>query len=283
MARWDVIGGIFVTQRTKLRRAALVLAATALVVGAAGCAKEEATTTESGVKLVKDGKLTVCTHLPYAPFQFNEGGKVVGFDVDLMDLVAKELKVEQSIVDTPFEGIKSGQDLKTGKCDIAAAAMSITPERQKVIDFSEPYFNATQAMLVKAGAPYKSLADLKGKKVGAQAATTGLDYVKKESAANGYTVVDYKDLAAQQQALATGQIDAAVNDVPVWGDFIKKNTGKFVIAAEFDTGDQYGFGMKKDGNPELVKTVNSVLEKARNDGTYDKIYEKWIGTKPPSK
>jgi polar amino acid transport system substrate-binding protein len=138
-------------------------------------------------------------------------------------------------------------------------------------------------MLVKAGAPYKSLADLKGKKVGAQAATTGLDYVKKESAANGYTVVDYKDLAAQQQALATGQIDAAVNDVPVWGDFIKKNTGKFVIAAEFDTGDQYGFGMKKDGNPELVKTVNSVLEKARNDGTYDKIYEKWIGTKPPSK
>jgi polar amino acid transport system substrate-binding protein len=271
-----------VTQRTKVHRAALVLAATALAVSA-GCAKEDAVTTESGVKLIKKDKLTVCTHLPYAPFQFKEGGKVVGFDVDVLDLVAKKLKIEQDIVDTPFEGIKSGQDLKTGKCDIAAAAMSITPERQKVIDFSEPYFNATQAMLVKAGAPYKTLADLKGKKVGAQASTTGLDYANKEAAANGYQVVDFKDLAAQQQALATGQIEAAINDLPVWADFIKKNTGKYAVAAEFDTGDQYGFGIKKDGNPELVKTVNEVLDTARQDGTYDAIYEKWIGKKPESK
>jgi polar amino acid transport system substrate-binding protein len=264
-------------------RTAGIVAAAALVVGTAGCAKDDVTTTSSGVKLIKDGKLTVCTHLPYAPFQSKEGDKVVGFDVDILDLVAKKLGVQQAIVDTPFEGIKSGQDLKTGKCDIAAAAMSITPDRQKVIDFSEPYFNATQAMLVKAGASYKTLADLKGKKVGAQAATTGLEYVKKEAAANGYTVVDFKDLAAEQQALATGQIEAAVNDLPVWGEFIKTNAGKFTVAAEFDTGDQYGFGIKKDGNPELVKTVNAELDKARQDGTYDKIYEKWIGTKPASK
>ncbi len=264
-------------------RTAGIVAAAALMVGVAGCAKDDVTTTSSGVKLIKDGKLTVCTHLPYAPFQSKEGDKVVGFDVDILDLVAKKLDVQQDIVDTPFEGIKSGQDLKTGKCDIAAAAMSITADRQKVIDFSEPYFNATQAMLVKSGSPYKALADLKGKKVGAQAATTGLDYVKKEAAAGGYQVVDFKDLAAEQQALATGQIDAAVNDLPVWGEFIKENSGKFEIAAEFDTGDQYGFGIKKDGNPELVKTVNEVLDKARTDGTYDKIYEKWIGTKPASK
>ena len=272
------------TLQTVVRRGGVVFAATALAIAAASCAKDEATTTASGVKLVEEGKLTVCTHLPYAPFQSKDiSGKVVGFDVDMLDLVAKKLDIEQDIVDTPFEGIKSGQDLKTGKCDIAAAAMSITPEGQKVIDFSEPYFNATQAMLVRAGALYKTLADLKGKKVGGQASTVGLDYVKKNAAAGGYEVVDYKDLAAQQQALATGQIEAAVNDLPAWADFIKKNSGKYVVAAEFDTGDQYGFGIKKDGNPELVKTVNEVIDAARQDGTYDKIYEKWIGKPPATK
>src|SRR5215211_143794 len=274
----------FVTLQTVVRKAGVVFAATALAMGAASCAKEEAATTASGVKLIKEGKLTVCTHLPYAPFHSKDSsGKVVGFDVDMLDLVAKKLEVEQDIVNTRFEGIQSGQDLKTGKCDIAAAAMSITPERQKVMDFSEPYFNATQAMLVKAGAPYKTLADLQGKKVGGQASTVGLDYLNKNASASGYEVVDYTDLAAQQQALATGQIDAAVNDLPVWADFIKKNAGKYAVAAEFDTGDQYGFGIKKDGNPELVKTVNEVIDAARQDGTYDKIYEKWIGRPPATK
>ena len=77
-------------------------------VSAACAADPDKTTTESGVELVKDGKLTICTHLPYEPFQFEEDGEVVGFDVDLMDLVAKELGVEQEIINTPFEGIQSG-------------------------------------------------------------------------------------------------------------------------------------------------------------------------------
>ena len=81
----------------------------------------------------------------------------MGFDMDLIDLVAKKLGVIKTVVDTAFEGIKSGQDLNTGKCDIAAAGMTIKPERAKVIDFSVPYFNATQAMLIKKGAGYVSL------------------------------------------------------------------------------------------------------------------------------
>jgi polar amino acid transport system substrate-binding protein len=236
----------------------------------------------SGVTLISAGKLTVCTHLPYAPFQSNDdSGKTVGFDVDMMDLVAKKLGVEQAIVDTPFEGIKSGQDMATGKCDIAAAGMTITDERKKAILFSEPYFDATQALLVPTGSSVKTLADLKGKKLGAQASTTGLDYATKNKDANGYEIVEFQDLAAETQAMLTGQVDGAINDLPVWTEVLKESPGKAAIATQFDTGEQYGFGMKL-GNEALKKVVDEVIASAKADGTYDKLYKKWIGDVPAS-
>ncbi|MEU2614120.1 basic amino acid ABC transporter substrate-binding protein [Micromonospora sp. NPDC007271] len=269
------------TFHSAARKAGLMVAIAALAMSA-GCAKkDEGEVQAGGVKLVEKGKLTVCTHLPYAPFQSKDAsGKVVGFDVDVMDLVAKELGVEQSIVDTPFEGIKSGQDLNTGKCDVAAAGMTITEERQKVMNFSDPYFDATQALLVKTGKSYKSLDDLKGKKLGIQASTTGRDYAKKFEQEKGLQLVEFEDVAALQQALANGQVEAAINDLPVWTEYIRKNPGGFEVTAEFDTGEQYGFSVKKDDNPELLKKINEVLTKSKQDGTYDKIYEKWIGKQP---
>jgi polar amino acid transport system substrate-binding protein len=236
-------------------------------------------TASGGATVVAAGKLTTCTHLPYAPFQSSEGGKIVGFDIDMIDLVAKKLGLTQTVVDTPFEGIKSGQDLNTGKCDIAAAGMTIKPERAKVLDFSVPYFDATQAMLVKKGAGHTSLASMKGKKLGVQSGTVGKDYITSQHPA-GVTVSEFEDLATLQQALATDQIDAAVDDLPVWTDYIKKNPGKFEIGAQFSTADKYGFAVKKGGNPQLLKTVNEVIMAAKADGTYDTIYLKWFGTKP---
>ncbi|GAB7036459.1 MULTISPECIES: basic amino acid ABC transporter substrate-binding protein [Catenuloplanes] len=266
------------------RRMATLATAAALVVGGlAGCAKEDTGgTTEGGVALIKAGALTTCTHLPYAPFQApDETGKVVGFDVALVDLVAKKLGVTQEIIDTPFEGIKSGSDLNAGKCDIAAAGMTITDERKQVLDFSDPYFDATQALAVLTGNQVKTLEELAGKRVGVQGGTTGEDYIKTqvEQKSLDIEVVSYKDLAAQQQALATKQVDAAVNDLPVWNEYIKNNVGKVEVAAGFDTGEQYGFAVKK-GNAELLKAVNESLAAARADGTYDQIYATWIGAKP---
>jgi polar amino acid transport system substrate-binding protein len=233
------------------------------------------------VTLIASGKITTCTHLPYAPFQSNDDqGKTIGFDVDMIDLVAKKLGVEQTIVDTPFEGIKSGQDLSTGKCDIAAAGMTITDERKKAILFSLPYFDATQALLVKKDSTVATLADLKGKKLGAQAATTGLDYAKSKADANGYTIVEFQDLATQTQALTTGQVDAAINDLPVWTEAIKEDKGATKVATQFDTGEQYGFGMKL-GNDALKKVVDAAITTAKSDGTYASLYTKWIGQAPP--
>jgi polar amino acid transport system substrate-binding protein len=260
----------------------VVAVAVAMLAGCGtGSSSSGSATGAGGVKLVAADKLTTCTHLPYAPFQSSEGGKVVGFDIDLIDLVAKKVGVTQTVVDTPFEGIKSGQDLNTGKCDIAAAGMTITPERQKVIDFSVPYFNATQALLIRKGTGYSSLESFKGKKLGVQSGTTGKDFVASKKIAD-LTPTEFEDLATLQQALATNQIDGAVNDLPVWTDYIKKNPGKFEVGAEFNTGEQYGFGIKKGGNPELVKVVDGAITAAKSDGTYNTIYEKWFGTKPAS-
>jgi polar amino acid transport system substrate-binding protein len=280
-----------VKSRPTMRSLVAVAALSALAL--AGCSSGPSATTatpaasgagtgSSSVQLISEGKLTVCTHLPYAPFQSNDdSGKTVGFDVDMMDLVAKKLGVEQAIVDTPFEGIKSGQDMATGKCDIAAAGMTITDERKKAILFSEPYFDATQALLVANGSSIKTLADLKGKKLGAQSSTTGLDYANKEKDANGYEIVEFQDLASETQALLTGQVDAAINDLPVWSEAIKQNPGKGAIATQFDTGEQYGFGMKL-GNEALKKVVDETITSSKSDGTYDALFKKWIGEVPAS-
>ena len=253
------------------RHVAKTLVATAaLALTLGGCAAGgDKTEVAGGAKVIKEGTLTVCTHLPYKPFQYNEGGEVIGFDVDMMDLVAKKLDVKQSIFDTPFEGIESGQSLNTGKCDVAAAGMTITKDRQKVLDFSDPYFDATQAMLVKKGSPIKSLDDLAGKSVGVQLGTTGADYVR-ENAPKGADIKEFEDLALLTTAVKTGQTDAGVNDNGVLFDYAKSNPDTEVVT-EFDTGEQYGFAVAKDQNDELLKAVNDAIAKAKSDGTYDKL------------
>ncbi len=250
-----------------------------LALALASCATDtETTELEGGEKLISKDKLTVCTHLPYKPFQFNEGGDVVGFDVDMMDLVAKELGVEQEIIDTPFEGIQSGESLNAGKCDIAAAGMTITEERAKVIDFSDPYFDATQALLVKADSGITSLDDLAGKSIAVQEGTTGEEYVN-DNAPEDAEIRSFEDLALLTAAVKTGQVDAGVNDNGVLFDYVNQNPDT-EVATEFDTGEQYGFAVKLDGNDALLETTNKVIADAKSDGTYDEIFKKWFGDVP---
>jgi polar amino acid transport system substrate-binding protein len=263
-------------------RALKTLATAALLsLGLAACATGGDTTElEGGAKIIEDGKLTVCTHLPYEPFQYNEDGKVVGFDVDLMDLVAKDLGLEQKIFDTPFEGIQSGQSLNTSKCDVAAAGMTITDTRAKVIDFSDPYFNATQALLVKKDSGISTLEDLAGKSLAVQEGTTGAIYAE-ENAPEDTELRSFEDLALLETAVQTGQVDAGINDNGVLYDYVQDHP-ELAVPTEFDTGEQYGFAVAKDKNDELLKTINDVLAKSKEDGTYDEIYKKWFGEAPKS-
>ena len=259
--------------------ARVLLAMWALALGACGSDDTSSgTSARSGVELIKDGEITTCTHLPYRPFQFEQSGKIVGFDVDMIDLVADKLGVAQSIVDTPFEGIQSGEDLNARKCDIAAAAMTITPERQQKIAFSAPYFEANQALLVKKGSGIASLRDLRGRTLGVQSGTTGKRYAEK-NAPDGVQLKDYEDLALELSSVKSGQIPAAVNDIPVLLDYVKQNP-QLQVAAQFQTGEQYGFAMKKGTSQKLEQTVNDVIRQAQADGTYDRIYKRWFGAEP---
>ncbi|MBK3634446.1 transporter substrate-binding domain-containing protein [Streptomyces sp. MBT97] len=261
-----------------------VLAATTVAAGlmlVAACTSTDdggsgSKTAAGGVELVKAGQLTTCTHLPYPPFQSEIDGKVQGFDVSLIDLVAEDLGVKQMITDTPFENFKTGAFLNSGQCDLAAAGMTITDERKKNVDFSDPYFDATQAVLVDKGAGVTSLADVKAKgvKLGAQAQTTGEDYAKKQ----GFDPVSFESSDAVLNGLRTGQVKAVIIDYPVVQGWLKTkaNADAFKVVDNLNTGEQYGFTVKK-GNTKLVAAINKALADARADGTYKKLYEKWIG------
>jgi polar amino acid transport system substrate-binding protein len=264
---------------TVLGRRTRLLAATAATSGlllVAGCTSSDGggKTTVKGVTLAKGGQLTTCTHLPYPPFQSEIDGKEQGFDVALIDLVAKDLGVKQKILDTPFENFKTGAFLNSGQCDLAAAGMTITDERKKNVDFSDPYFEATQAVLVDKKSGISSFADLKGKKVGAQAQTTGEDYAKSK----GLDPVSFESSDAVLNGLRTGQVQAVVIDYPVVQGWLKDkaNADAFKVVDNLNPGEQYGFSVKK-GNTALRDAINKALTEAKADGTYKKLYEKWIG------
>ena len=265
-----------VTTMTRLRTSLSLAAAGTLVLAMSACATDTKTT-KSGVKVVQDGKLTVCTSLPYKPFEFKQNGKIVGFDMDLINEIAKANKLEMAIEITGFEGIQSGQSLNAGKCDIAAAGMTITPKRAKAIDFTDPYFDATQALLTKDKS-LDSLDALNGKSLAVMSGTTGELYAK-ENAPKGVKLKSFEDLGLQTTALKTGQVDAVIQDNGPLLDFARNDKSLFVTA-EFDTGESYGFAVQKGNNDKLLASANKVIKQLKDSGKYDTLYKKWFGSAP---
>ena len=257
------------------RALATGISVVALALGAAGCAKDDTTaTTESGIELVNEGTLTICTHLPYEPFEFTEGGEVVGFDVDVLAIAAEANDLDTEVVDVAWETITTGEALNTGQCDVAAGAMTINAEREAVMDFTDPYFTATQALMTKTGSGITSLEDLAGKKIAVQDGTTGSDYVR-ENAPADTEVISYEDSSLMQQAVLTGQTDAGVNDNGLLNYFVSENP-EVEVVTEFETGEEYGFSVKKDSNDDLLTAINDAIA----SDEYDAVYEEWFGTAP---
>lgn len=271
--------------RSRASRYAAVVSLASLALAACGSSSDKGTASapSGGPQLVSANTLTVCTHLSYKPFEFkDDSGNVVGFDMDLANATAKQLGVSGvTIVDIEFAQITSGAVFAAKKCDIAMGAITITDKRKQTVNFSQPYFSATQALLTKKSSGVTDLASLKGKKLGAQTDTTGQIYAEKNKDANGYDIVIFDDLPTQLAGVQSGRVDAVINDNGPLLDFAKDNTD-FSVVKEFDTGEQYGFvGQKDDANAaKIMDAFNAALKKSIGDGSYKESYKKWFGSEP---
>lgn len=245
--------------------AALVPAA--LVAGCGGT-----TTTGAKVTTLKRGILMMGSDIPYPPFEFKEGDKVVGFDVDIATEIAKRLNVKLDVVPTKWDVIISR--LISDKYDIIMSAMPITPERSKEISFSDPYIDSDQSIAVKIGSPIKTEADLKDKVIGVWIDTPGQMTAEKMTGLKEIREFDNIQLAFE--ALETGSIDAIINYYPI-NSYMSKKSGKTVVVQKIITNEKYGIGVKKD-NSQLRLAINNELRKLKEDGTYNTIYKKWFGT-----
>ncbi|MGY2874103.1 polar amino acid transport system substrate-binding protein [Marmoricola sp. URHA0025 HA25] len=234
----------------------------------------------SGLKLIKSGTLTVCSDVPYPPFEDFDKSTATGFkgfDVDVISKVAEGLKVKLKIKDSSFDALQSGQALNANQCDLVASAMTITDDRKKALDFSDGYYDSEQSLLVPTGSSIKAIGDLDGKKVGVQQGTTGKTYAQDN--AKGAKIVTFPSDAEMYAAIKAGQVEALLQDLPVNLDHQKdpQQPGKFTVVETYKTDEQYGFAMKK-GNTTLVDAVNKQLTAMHGDGSYDTIYNKYFKT-----
>lgn len=252
-------------------KAAALLAAGALSLTACGGggATPAATSSEGGVQLINPGKLTVCSDVPYEPFEFQKDGKIVGFDMDIAAEVAKDMNAELSVVDSSFEAIETGTALT--QCDVSISSISITEPRKAVMDFSEPYLADDLTLVASEGSGVTDINSAQGKKVGVQQATTGAKYAKDQ----GLDAQQFEDTGLLVQALKAGTIDAALGNQSVLGYAIKDDP-KFKRVEDFATGEKLGISIKK-GNTAMVEHVNSTLKRLTDDGTLKKFETTWFG------
>jgi polar amino acid transport system substrate-binding protein len=265
----------------------LVMAALAAVV-VAGCGSDDDSTSSdsttassgsidvSGAELIEEGQLLVGTDAPYPPFEIGtpESGSFSGFDIDLMNAIAEKLGLEPTYQNSSFDTIF--RDVAAGQFDIVAAASTITPDREKVVTFSRPYYEAQQALVVPEGSDIASTADLSGAIVAAQQGTTGQAYAEDDTDAG--EVRGFGKGADALAAVTTGQVDAAIVDQPFAADTIEKQGG-LVIAEEISTDELYGFPMAPD-NP-LADSVNEAIGELVDDGTMDELYQEYFSTDAP--
>jgi polar amino acid transport system substrate-binding protein len=264
------------TSRKLVAFAAITLFA--LPLSACGGSNNDKGGSGSGPELIKSGTLTVCSDVPYPPFEdFDKSAPVgfTGYDVDIVSAIAKDLNLKLEIKDSAFDALKSGLAIKGGQCDLIASAMTITPEREKAMAFSDPYYDSKQSLLVPTGSDIKSIADLSGKRLAVQKGTTGEAYA--QANAKDAKITSFPSDGEIYTALKGGQVDAVLQDLPVNLDHQKdpKQPGKFTIVEQYDTSESYGFAMKL-GNTKLVDGVNSALTKLRDSGEYKTIYDKYF-------
>jgi polar amino acid transport system substrate-binding protein len=206
----------------------------------------------------------------------NEEGEIVGFDIEMVQAVAKKAGIEVKFVNTPWEGIFNA--LGQGDRDMVVSAVTITEERKATMDFSDPYFDAQQLIAVKETRKVAKLADLKKLKVGVQSGTTGDEAVTRLLGKTSTNIKRFESTPLALKELEAGGVDAVVADNGVVIHYVANNPGgKFKTVSDKDfVPEQYGIALKK-GNAELLAKVNKGLADIKADGSYDAIYTRYFG------
>lgn len=254
-----------------LRKALLVSLVVVLVVSvAAGCGQKKS---PGYATVMKQKKLIVGTEATFPPFEsVDEQNKVIGFDIDLAAEVAKDLGVQLEVSEMKFDSLIPA--LQTGKIQMIAAAMSIKPERMDVVDFSNPYYDAGQSIVVTANnAVITKADDLKDKKIGVQTGTTG-DTTVSEAYKNA-KITRYDRFTDAFLDLQNGNLDAVVLDAPVAKAYVDASGGKLKIIGDPLSSEKYALAFNK-GDKDLVDAANKTLERIKKDGTFEKLVQKWF-------
>lgn len=258
----------------KLLVGATVLIGATLLLG--GCGSSAEAIDASGISTIEAGTFTVCSDIPYAPFEIENDGKYSGIDVDVLNAVGSDLKHKVVFKATAFDNIFDAMNNK--KCDLVASAVSISDERKKTMLFSDGYFEINQSLLVRSvdSAMYSSLTSLKGHKIGVQKGTTGEEYANAH--AGGATVVGYDGVDDMQSALASKAVDGLVLDFPVNSYMAQKDSSMKVVQTFTDVQrEEYGIAMPESAG-KLQTAVNASLKRIRSDGRYDAILVKYLGS-----
>lgn len=270
-------------RRTTARLTTLLAACSLLLAACGDDDGDDTTTDEDGgdaaaeVDLVSDGTLTVCSDTPYEPFEYQEGGEHVGYDMDILRAIAEGNDLGFEVRDLPFDGILGS--VAAGECDVVGSAVTITEERAEQVDFSESYFDADQSLLVKAENEdtYATLEDLAGATIGVQSGTTGEAYAN-ENTPEGATVRSFEDSDGLFGAIEADQIDAILQDFPV-NAYRATQDDTLAVTETFPTGEQYGFAVAK-GNESVLQMINDGLAGLRDSGEFDDIFSRYFGDQP---
>ena len=252
---------------------AIILAVLMVCAMLTGCGSKE----EAGLKTVESGKLIMATNAAFPPYEFIEGNEVVGIDAEIAGAIAEKLGLELQIDDMEFDSII--ESVKGGKADIGLAGMTVTPERQEVINFTASYATGVQVVIVTEDSAIASVDDLFANGamhiIGVQRNTTGDLYSTWDLEDAGLATVDrYSKGADAVQALLTGKVDCVVIDNEPAKAFVEANEGLKILDTAYAVED-YAAAMSKD-NAELYEAVNKALEELIADGTVASIVEKYI-------
>ena len=209
----------------------------------------------------------VGTNAEYPPFEYVENGEIAGFDAEIIKEAAKRMGIEYKWLNTNFDGLIPA--LQTKKVDIVIAGMSVTPEREKAVNFSIPYLTSNVAIVTNSKNPIKDMNDLSGKSYGVELGTTKENSARKIA---GAEVVPFSSTTGALVALKSGKIDGMVLDESVSSKYIEKNP-ELVLVGVME-GEPKAAAFNKD-DKELMENFSKVLEEMIADGTVAELREKY--------